>query len=218
MNENRQTANLTVPARVIGRLSIYRRVAAMLQGEGVTTAYSHEIAAAAGVTAAQVRRDLMTIGAQGSPTQGYQLDELETSLGEFLDAPAGQRAALVGVGNLGRAILAHFAGRRPKLGIVAAFDVEPDRTNRVIHGCRCYPMDELREVVRREDIAVGIITVPAAAAQPAAMALADAGVRGILNFAPRTLHLPASVHVEDMDMTMALERVAYFARQGTPRS
>ena len=201
----------------IGRLSLYRRLLNVLQGEGVRNIYSHQLAVMAGCTAAQVRRDLMAVGYSGSPTHGYEVTRLIESIREFLDAPGGQGVAIVGVGNLGKAILSYFAGRRPNLQIVAAFDSDPYKVNRVIHGCRCYSMENLPDVARGQTIRLAIITVPAQAAQGVADALVQAGIRGILNFAPVRLRVPPHVHVEDIDMTVSLEKVAYFARQGGER-
>jgi len=183
-----------------------------LLAEGERNIFSHQLAALAGGTAAQVRRDMMAVGSSGSPTHGYDIQELTHLIGSFLDAPLGQAGALVGVGNLGRAILAYFAGRRPKLSIEAAFDNDPSKYGRVIHGCRCYPVEELMKVVKDRRIAIGIITVPADQAQDVSDKLCQAGVSGLVNFAPVRLLVPASVYVEDIDMTMALEKVAYFAR------
>jgi len=202
-----------VSQRNVGRLSLYRRLLNQLDAEGARAVYSHELARMAGGTAAQVRRDLMAVGSFGSPKRGYDVKELITHIGEFLDAPGGEGAALVGIGNLGRAIMAYFAGRRPKLAIVAAFDNDPARVNRVIHGCRSYPTGEMEGVIAREGIRMAIITVPAADAQATADALVAAGVKGILNFAPVRLGVPAGVYVEDIDMTMSLEKVAFFARR-----
>lgn len=203
----------TVSVRTVGRLSLYRRLLSGLVADGVRSVYSHELAALAGSSAAQVRRDLMVIGYSGSPNRGYQVLELMNSIGEFLDNPAGQRVGLVGVGNLGRALLSYFTGRRPKLSIVAAFDSDPEKVDRVVHGCRCYRLEELADTVRQLDIGVGIITVPAHAAQDVAERMVAAGIRGILNFAPVRLRVPADVYVEDLDMTTSLEKAAYFARQ-----
>jgi len=199
--------------RTIGRLSLYRRLLRELESAGVNNIYSQELARMAGVTAAQVRRDIMAIGYSGSPARGYDVHALGESIGDYLDAPGGQGVALVGIGNLGRAIMAFFSGRRPRLAIVAAFDADPYKVNRVIHGCRCYPAEEIGQVVREQNITVGIITVPASEAQNVAETLVRAGVRGILNFAPVPLRVPAGVYVEQIDMTMALEKVAFFARQ-----
>ena len=121
--------------------------------------------------------------------------------------------ALVGVGNLGRAILAYFTGRRPNLAIVAAFDRDEHRVNRVIHGCRCYPADKLEETLAEQEIRTAIIAVPAGEAQKVADRLVRGGVRGILNFAPTPLRVPPAVFVQEMDITTSLEKVAFFARQ-----
>ena len=199
--------------KTIGRLSLYRRLLHGLLSDGVGNTYSHRLAALARVTPAQVRRDLMVIGYSGTTKRGYEVRELVESIGQFLDSSRTQGVALVGIGNLGRAILAYFSGRRPHLSIVAAFDTDPNKVNRVILGCHCYGMEELPRLVEEKDIRVGVITVPAAAAQSAAEALVAAGVRGLLNFAPVRLWVPAHTYVEDIDMTMSLEKVAYFARE-----
>ena len=193
-------------------MSLYRRLLNELSAAGRQSIYSHQLAALAGGTAAQVRRDMMSIGYTGSPTRGYDVQELIESIGLFLDSPKGQGAALVGIGNLGRAIMSYFAGRRPKLSIVAAFDVDPAKVNRVILGCRCYPLEQLGEIIASLNISVGVITVPASTAQDIADRMVWAGVRGILNFAPVPLRVPPETYVEDIDMTMSLEKVAYFAR------
>ncbi len=155
---------------------------------------------------------MMSIGYNGSPKRGYDIRELAESIGVFLDSPTGQGAALVGIGNLGMAIMSYFAGRRPKLSIVAAFDIDPYKVNRVIMGCRCYHQSQMGEIIAAQDISLGVITVPAAEAQAIADQMVRAGVRGILNFAPVPLRVQADVYVEDIDMTMLLEKVAYFAR------
>lgn len=202
-------------AKTIARLSVYRRLLTELRGERVETVYSHQLAALAGATAAQVRRDVMNVGYQGSPTRGYAVEGLLERIAGVLDAPEGQRAALVGVGNLGRAILTYFAGRRPNLRIAAAFDVDPEKVSRVLHGHRCHSIAELEDVVRSLGIDVGIITVPAGEAQRVADALMQAGVRGLLNFAPVRLRVPPDVHAENVDISVLLEKVAFFARHGS---
>ena len=204
---------MNVSGKTIGRLSLYRRVLLGLLAEGERNIFSHQLAALVGGTAAQVRRDMMAVGYTGSPARGYDIQDLTRSIGDFLDAPQSQGVALVGVGNLGRAILAYFSGRRPKLAIEAAFDNDPAKVNRVIHGTRCYSIEELVLVVKERGILIGIITVPAGQAQGVADKLCQAGVYGLLNFAPVRLWVPANVYVEDIDMTMSLEKAAFFARQ-----
>jgi len=199
--------------RTVGRLSLYRRLLNNLAKTGAKFVFSHDLAAAAGATAAQVRRDVMAVGYTGSPTKGYEIAELADSIARFIDGEQPQPVALVGVGNLGRAILAYFTGRRPNLCIVAAFDRDEHRVNRVIHGCRCYPVELLEETVAAKGIRTAIIAVPAGEAQAVADRLVRAGVRGLLNFAPTPLRVPQNVFVQEMDITTSLEKVAFFARQ-----
>jgi redox-sensing transcriptional repressor len=122
------------------------------------------------------------------------------------------------MGHLGKAISSFFTGRRPKLSIVALFDTDPEKVNRVVHGSRVYPMEQLEALIAERDIGIGIVAVPGSAAQDVADRLVRAGVRGILNFAPARLRVPPNVYVEDLDITVSLETVALFARQGRRRN
>jgi redox-sensing transcriptional repressor len=197
----------------IERLSLYRRLLNGMLADGIRSAFSHQLATTSGYTAAQIRRDLMAVGYTGSPTTGYEIPQLLKAIREYLDAPGGQKVALVGVGNLGKALLSFFSGRRPSLQISAAFDNDAYKVNRVIHGCRCYSMESLAETAKAQKLKVAILAVPAGAAQEAAEKLIAVGFRGILNFAPVRLRTPPHVYVENIDMTMGLEKVAFFARQ-----
>jgi redox-sensing transcriptional repressor len=201
-----------VSAKAIGRLSLYRFLLDNLRQEGVATVFSHELATAANCSPAQVRRDLMEINYTGSPVHGYQVALLIESIDNFLDDPRGRHVALIGVGNLGRALLAYFRGRRPKLTIVAAFDANETKTDRMINGCQVFPMGRLTEIIKEKRIHVAIIATPPSVAQQVAEQLIEAGVRGLLNFAPLRLRTPSNVYVEDADMTICLEKVAYFSR------
>jgi len=200
------------PDRTIERLSFYRRLLRAESEKGTKNIYSHQLAALAGVTPAQIRRDLTYVGYSGNPQHGYLVDQLRDAVERYLSPRRQVHLALVGVGNLGRAILAYFSGRHRKLVIRAAFDSDPNKAGRVLQGCRCYPMEALEEVVRREDIVAAIITVPAGEAQKVADSLSAAGVKGILNFAPATLRVGGDVYVENKDLTMAMEKVAFFAQ------
>ncbi len=199
-----------IPIHTIGRLSLYRRLLEEQLAAGARQVYSHQLASLAVSTAAQVRRDLMTIGFAGSPRRGYAIQELVAAINAVLARSIETTAALVGVGNLGRAILAYYASRQP-IRFAAAFDRAAEKTGRILHGCRCYPVDDLAAVISREGIRVGVIAVPTAEAQAVADQLVLAGVTGILNFAPVRLRVPAGLHVENVDLMMALDRVAYYA-------
>jgi len=202
---------MRVSDKNIGRLSLYRFLLDTLSNEGITEVYSHELATAANCSAAQVRRDLMAVKYPGSPAHGYAVDKLVEGIDNFLNPPEGVQVCLVGVGNLGRAMLDYFTSRRPKLHIIAAFDCNAALFNRVIQGVRCYPMTRLGEIIHEKNIKVGIITVPTDAAQEVAELLIEAGVAGLLNFAPIRLKTPTHTFVENIELTMSLEKVAYFS-------
>lgn len=199
--------------RTVERLSLYRRLAANLLADKVSHVFSHDIGRALGITAAQVRRDMMVIGFTGSPTRGYDVELLKEAITQAMDAPAAQGVALVGVGNLGRAFLSYFTGRHPKMAVTAAFDADPEKVGRVINGCRCHAISEIPAVVEELGIRTVIVAVPAEHAQAVTDAFVAAGVTGVLNFAPVRLRVSPSVFVEHVDLTMFLEKTGFFARQ-----
>jgi len=209
----RRTFAPVIPVNTIGRLSLYRRLLQEQAALGTRQIFSHQLASLAVSTAAQVRRDLMTIGFSGSPRRGYAVSDLIAAIGTVLVRSVETSVALVGVGNLGRAILAYFANRQPLIRFVAALDRDPEKVGRVIHGCRVFPIDQAEQVLRQASVRAVVLAVPAGDAQAVADRLVLAGVRGFLNFAPVRLRVPPGVFVEDMDMTTALDRVAFYAHQ-----
>lgn len=201
------------PQRTIARLSVYRRILAQDLEPSVDFIHSHQLASRAGVSAAQVRRDLMQVGCLGNPRRGYPVRQLLDCLITFLSGPECQKLVLVGVGNLGQALLSYFMGGRSHLSIVAAFDADAGKAGRVVHGCRCHPLQDLKKVLHDEQAFLAVLCIPAPGAQAAADTLVEAGVRGIVNFAGIPLSVPSDVYVENVDLTTSLEKVAFFARE-----
>ena len=200
-------------SKTVERLITYRRLlAARAEGQSQHV-FSHELAGLARVSAAQVRRDMMEAGFSGSPSRGYDVDELLGRIDRILDAPEGMKAVLVGVGNIGMALLSFLAGRGGKISVVAAFDNDPAKIDRVISGCRVYDIQTLPERVPALGAQVGIIAVPESQARDAADALVESGVTGILNFAPVPLPVRTGVYIEQVDIMRAIEKVAHFAKQ-----
>jgi len=195
-------------------MSRYRRLLQSLRESGVESIYSHQLARHAVVSAAQVRRDLMEIGYSGSPNKGYDVAACIDSIANFLDGQVRQEVVLVGAGNLGHAVLSHFADKSPSVAIVAAFDRDPALDDTLVHGVRCFDVARMEELVRDLGIQIAVLTVPGAAAQEVADTLVRAGVKSIISFAPTPLALPNTIFVEYMDITAALESAAYFARLG----
>ncbi len=202
-----------ISGKTVERLSLYRRILENLLLEGETHIFSHQLSSFSGGTAAQVRQDMRVLGYSGSPSKGYEMSRLKQSITDYFDLSMCSNAALIGVGNLGRALLAFFRGRHPNLDIVTAFDKDESKVNRIIHGCRCLSLDELPEKLQEKNICIGIIAVPKEEAQHVADNLVENGILGILNFAPVKLRIPAGIYIEHIDLTMAFEKVAFFAHQ-----
>lgn len=205
-----------ISEKTIERLSQYRHFLREFQKEKVENISSSALADRCHGQSAQVRRDLMEMGYRGKSTRGYEVEDLLAAIGAFLDRPGGEKVALCGIGNLGRALLTYFQGSLSNLQVVAAFDRDPHKTGRVIHGCRCYDIEMVEKVIADEGIRVAIIAVPGPDAQRVADRLFAAGIKGLLNFAPTPVRVPPKTYVEHMDMTMALEKVSFFTRQLAP--
>lgn len=206
-----------LPHKTVERLSQYRRALLMILSKEKTHVFSHEIAQMLHITPVQVRRDLMLIGYSGNLRKGYDIKELIELIGRIIDSDKGQRVAVVGLGNLGKAIISYFKGKRSKLSIIAAFDINPDKINRVYDGVACYHISQLAEVIKQNNIAIGIIAVPAEQAPEIAETVVLAGVKGILNFTPKPLNVPPFVYLEEYDMITSLEKVAFFAKKNDER-
>lgn len=202
-----------LPEKTIGRLSEYRRTLLNCFAEGKTHIYSHELANLHNITAVQVRRDIMLIGYSTTLKKGYDVKALIDVIGEIIDTELGLNAAIIGIGNLGRAITTYFNGKRTKLKIAATFDTDPEKANRVISGVKCYPMNEMQKIIKERDISIGILTVPPQHAASVAETLIMAGVKGILNYTSTPLNVSPNVYLEEYDMITSLEKVAYFVKQ-----
>jgi redox-sensing transcriptional repressor len=155
----------------------------------------------------------MLIGYSTTLKKGYDVKALIDVIGDIIDTEDGLNAAVIGIGNLGRAITAYFNGKRTKLRIEATFDTDPDKTNRVISGVKCYPMSELEKIIKDQDISIGILTVPPEKAAEVAETLIMAGIKGILNYTSTPLNVSPNVYLEEYDMITSIEKVAYFVKE-----
>ncbi len=203
---------MTLPERTVERLSEYRRSLLQCLEEGKTHIYSHELAELHHNTAVQVRRDIMFIGYSSMQRKGYDVRELVDVIAEILDSGQGLNVAVIGVGNLGKAVTTYFTGKRSKLNIVATFDVDTNKIDRVISGVKCYSLSRLEELVGESNISIAIVTVPADSAVEVSELLVKAGIKGILNFTTVPLNVPGEVYLDEYDMITSLEKVAYFVK------
>lgn len=209
-----------IPKPAARRLSLYlRMVQDRIEQDGAADRVSsRELGEVAGVADAQVRKDLASFGAGGQPGVGYRLHDLHRGLRQALGLQQPWRAVLVGAGNIGRALLAYPRFAQEGFEIVAVLDRGGGVVGRRIAGHVVQSMANLSEVIRRSGAQLGVIAVPPDEAQAVAEALVDAGIRGVMNFAPRALRLPKSVPVVAVDFTEALERLAFEVTASRPGS
>jgi len=198
-----------VPDETIKRLPIYLRRAIHLSERGVTCVSSKELASFLGVTPWQIRKDLSYFGGFGTRGVGYNVKNLVSRIREILKLDVVRKAALVGVGNLGSAILA-FPGFLPFwLEIAAAFDIDKRKVGKKRNGLVVEDVALLGTLKERR-IDLGIIAVPGEAAQNVTNDLIKVGVKAILNFAPRYIEVPKSVKVITIDIALYLARLPYY--------
>ena len=207
---NIQTTEKAIPKATAKRLPIYYRYLNILLDSGVTRISSNELAKAVKFDAATIRRDFSYFGALGKRGYGYDVKELMEFFGDILNQDSLASVALVGVGNLGHALLNFNFHQSSNARISAAFDVNPDIVNTIQSGVPVYDMDELEVQIREQRIEVAIMTVPAPVAQEIATRLADANIQGILNFTPLRLDVPKNVRVQNVDLTNELQTLLYF--------
>ena len=205
------TKNL--PEKTVERLSQYRRALMLVLLNGKTNIFSHELAHLIHLTSVQVRRDIMLIGYSGSLRKGYDIKELVNKIGKIIDDDKVKKVAVVGIGNLGRAFLGYMKGKRAKIAIVAAFDNNPEKIDKIYGGIECYHIDRIDEIVKKENISIGIITVPTEFAAEIAEKLVMAGIKGILNYTAQPLNVSPHVYLEEYDMITSLEKVSYFVKK-----
>lgn len=202
-----------LPDKTIERLSQYRRILLACLDNGKQHIFSHELAAMLHITPVQVRRDIMLIGHTGTLRRGYDVRDLVNMISRIIDIDLGMKVIVMGVGLLGSAIINYFTGKRSKLTIAGAFDIDPEKVNRVYAGVPCYPADKLREIIKAENIDIAILTVPPADAVATTEKLVMAGIIGILNYTSTPVNVPPHVYLEEYDMITSLEKVAYFVKK-----
>jgi redox-sensing transcriptional repressor len=213
LQTNSDSARPRIPGATVARLPLYHRVLDRLAASGVDTVSSDELAAAVGVTSAMIRKDLSYLGSYGTRGVGYDVQYLGYQITHALGLTQDWPVAIVGVGNLGRA-LAHYGGLGNRgFRVVALFDVDPEVVGTELTTASgpvlVHHLDNLETVVVRTEARLGVVAVPAEFAQSVADRLVDAGVRSILNFAPTVLAVPATAEVRRVDLAVELQILAF---------
>ncbi len=202
-----------IPDEAIRRLPVYLRGLLVLSERGQQSMSSQDLADFIGVNSWQIRKDFSYFGAFGTPGVGYNVKKLTRQIKKILRVDVVHKVALVGVGNLGSAVLAYPGFRMYRFDIAATFDTNPKKIGKKVNNIEIEPISSLSTLKRRK-INLAIIAVPGDAAQQTADALVKAGVKGILNFSPRHLMVPKKVKVVTIDIAMDLARLPYYMPGG----
>lgn len=198
-----------IPEATVARLPVYLRALVALADRGIRTCSSEELAAAAGVNSAKLRKDLSYLGSYGTRGVGYDVEYLRYQIAREIGVTEDLAVVIVGIGNLGHA-LANYSGFTSRgFRIVALLDSDPERIAEQIGPMPIRGLEELESIVAEEDVAIGVIATPAAAAQGVCDRLVAAGVTSILNFAPTVLAVPSGVDVRKVDLSIELQILAY---------
>lgn len=205
-----------IPERTITRLTIYLRCLEELQADGLRAVSSKQLAERFGLNSAQVRKDLAYFGQFGVRGLGYYIGELKHQLERILGLKHDWHVALVGVGNLGSALLAYPGFQRRGFRLSVAFDMDPAKIGRRHGRVPVYPVERIGPVLKRRGVRIAVLAIPAPGAQAVADQLVAAGVNAILNFAPTQLTVPRGVKVQNVDLSVLLKTLAFHTNRTEP--
>ena len=201
-----------IPIQTVERLSIYRKILEELHDEGVTHIYSHQLAGQVGVTPAQLRRDLASFGSFGNISKGYNVYQMILTISRLLGTDRIQSAALIGMGNLGRAILAYRGFEERGFHVAVVFDMDSEKVGRVFAGRRCFHLNDLETVLRDYQATIAILACGSQGLQSLVERLGKAGVRGVINFVPKKLQPVKGMYIEDIDIAAKMEKISFLVR------
>lgn len=199
-----------IPKATAKRLPLYYRYLLLLNDEGKDKVSSTELAEAVQVDSASIRRDFSYFGALGKRGYGYDVKNLLSFFKKILNQDTLTNVALVGVGNLGHALLNYNFKRSNNIRISCAFDINPEITGKITQGVPVYSMDEMKQQIGDQQIRIAILTVPQATAQKTADEMIEAGIKGIMNFTPIRLSAPNGVRIQNVDLATELQTLIYF--------
>ena len=207
-----------IPEATVARLPVYLRALNSLLETEIRTCSSEELAAAAGVNSAKLRKDLSHLGSYGTRGVGYDVEYLRYQIAREMGATRDWPVVIVGIGNLGHA-LANYSGFTSRgFRTVALLDADEARHGELVAGLKIRAFTELSVIVREHGVAIGVIATPAVAAQSVCDHMIDAGIRSILNFAPTVLNVPTGVDVRMVDLSSELQILAYHEQRKAPLS
>ncbi|MEO8754735.1 MAG: redox-sensing transcriptional repressor Rex [Casimicrobiaceae bacterium] len=203
---------IEIPDVVIDRLPVYARALAALERSGREVVSSQELGQQLGVTPAQIRKDLSYFGRFGKQGRGYNVKRLMEDLHQILGLDRKWTMVLVGVGQLGRAVISYGGFAPQGFQIIEAFDADPDVVGKQFDHLTVRPVDDIVSTLTGRAVDIGIVATPAPAAQKVIDALVQSGVRAILNYAPIAAHVPPHVHIKDIDPVLSLQSMTFYLK------
>jgi len=207
---------IEIPDVVIDRLPVYARALALLERNGREVVSSQELGAQLGVTPAQIRKDLSYFGRFGKQGRGYSVKRLLEELQQILGLDREWTMVVVGVGQLGRAILSYGGFAPQGFRVVGAFDADASLVGEQINDLRIQPASDLESALRSRPVDIGIVATPAAQAQGVIDRLVACGVQAILNYAPVATRVPSHVHIKDIDPVLSLQSMTFYLKSQAP--
>ena len=202
-----------LPPRTIERLSKYRRLLNRYSTNEEHFIFSHDLARLLNLTSVQVRRDLMLVGISGNHRRGYNVKELIELIGKVIDTESGQNIAIIGMGNLGRAVTTFIRKNESKMNIVAGFDIDSDKTDKLVSGVPCYHISAVSDKMKKLGIEIAVLTVPPDEVVELTKILVDSGIKGILNFTSIHLDVPKGIYLKNYDIITSLEEIGFFIKE-----
>ena len=203
---------LVVPEVVIRRLPLYVRVLTQFSSQGNSVISSEQLGLQLHMTPAQIRKDLSYFGRFGKQGRGYDVSMLEQQLRSILRLDRAWNAAVIGMGRLGRAVVSYPGFAPEGFNILAAFDINNDIVGQNISGLQVKSISQLATTVKKFDIKIGIVSVPIEHAQEVIDTLVKSGIKSILNYAPLSPKVPASVNVNSIDPVLSLQSMTYYMK------
>ncbi len=201
-----------IPPRTIERLSKYRRLLSKYSQKDEQYIFSHDLARLLNLTSVQVRRDLMLLGISGNHRKGYNVKDLIEHISEMIDTKSGHNLAIIGMGNLGRAVTTFIRKNETKMNIVAGFDIDATKTGKEVAGVTCYHIESMPEKMKELGVDIAVLTTPPDSAVELANIIVDVGITGILNFTSEHLDVPENVYLKNYDIITSLEEIGFFIK------
>jgi redox-sensing transcriptional repressor len=211
---SREKTEKRIPLQTVERLSLYRKILEELHRNGVANVYSHQLAEMVHVSSAQLRRDLASFGSFGNISKGYPVYQMILTISRLFGTDTLQNVALIGAGNLGRALLFYRGFEERGFHIAVVLDIDDEKVGKVFAGRRCLHIRDLETVLPDFGVTMAILACGPQSLQGLVDRLGKTGIRSILNFVPKQIHAPEGMYVENVDFSAKMEKLSFLTRFG----